>query len=140
MLRLVAVRLPGVAFAFLVLACNSSPTSPEGSGATALIRFGTSAQVTSDVRVSFAQVVEDSRCPATNVCGWAGNAAIRLDIRQDSVTQSVTLNTAGGTGFPRVATLGGHNFTLVDVDPQRQTADPIPMQQYQARIHVSRAD
>jgi hypothetical protein len=132
----------GVVFALLVLACNSSPTDPGSSAsarATIVLQFGNSNQVNSDLRVSFAQVVEDSRCPASVVCVWQGNGAIRLDITTARGAQSATLNTAGGTGFPREASLAGYTFTLVELDPARQTTDPIPLQQYRATIRVTRA-
>ncbi|HWW60796.1 MAG TPA: hypothetical protein VN181_05450, partial [Thermoanaerobaculia bacterium] len=54
-------------------------------------------------------------------------------------TQSATLNTAGGATFPRDITVSGYTFTLVELDPQRQTPDPIPVQRYQATIRVARA-
>lgn len=137
------MRSLGVVFALLVLACNSSPTDPGSSApvrdATIVVQFGNSNQVNSDLRVSFAQVVEDSRCPASVVCAWQGNGAIRLDITTGRGTQSATLNTAGGTGFPREASVAGYTFTLVELDPQRQTPDPIPVQQYRATIRVTRA-
>jgi hypothetical protein len=133
----------GVVFALLILACNSSPTDPGSSAsvrdATIVLRLGNSNQVNTDLRVSFAQVVEDSRCPASVACVWQGNGAIRLDITTGRGAQSATLNTAGGTGFPREASLAGYTFTLVELDPQRQTTDPIPLQQYRATIRVTRA-
>jgi hypothetical protein len=137
------MRSVGVVFALLVLACNSSPTDPGNSiparGATIVLQFGSSNQVDTDLRVSFAQVVEDSRCPASVACVWQGNGAIRLDITTGRGAQSATLNTAGGTSFPREASLAGYTFTLVELDPQRQTTDPIPLQQYRATIRVTRA-
>lgn len=127
----------------LVLACNSSPTAPGSSNlardTTIVLQFGSSNQVDTGLRVSFAQVVEDSRCPASVVCVWQGNGAIRLDITTGSGTQSATLNTAGGTAFPREASVAGYTFTLVELDPQRPTPDPIPLQQYRATIRVTRA-
>ena len=137
------MRSLGVGFALLVLSCNSSPTDPGGSAsvrdATIVLQSGNSTQVNSDLRVSFAQVVEDSRCPASVVCVWQGNGAIRLDITTGRGTQSATLNTAGGTGYPREAAVAGYTFTLVELDPQRQTPDPVPAQQYRATIRVTRA-
>ena len=137
------MRSLGVVFALLVLACNSTPTAPDNSipasGATILLQFGSSKQVDTDLRVSFAQVVEDSRCPASVQCVWQGNGAIRLDVTTGGGTQSTRLNTAGGATFPTEASVGGYTFTLVKLDPQRQTADPVPAQQYQATIRVTRA-
>jgi hypothetical protein len=137
------MRSLGVVLALLVLGCNSSPTAPGGSGsireATIVVQLGNSNQVNSDLRVSFARVIEDSRCPASVVCAWQGNAAIRLDVTSGSGAESATLNTAGGTGFPRAASLAGYAFTLVELDPQRQTPDPIPVEQYRATIQIARA-
>ncbi len=136
------MRSLGLAFALLALACDSSPTAPDSSSArdqTIVVRFGDSARVSSDLRVSFAQVTEDSRCPASVVCAWQGNGGIRLDVTTGGGTQSVRLNTAGGTTFPREASAAGYTFELVELDPQRQTADPIPLQRYRATIRVRRA-
>ena len=133
------MRSLGVVFALLVLACNSSPTDPGSRDATIVVQFGNTNQVNTDLRVSFVQVVEDSRCPASVACVWRGNGAIRLDITTGGGAQSATLNTAGGTTFPREASLAGYTFTLVNLDPQRQTPDPIPVQQYRATIRVTRA-
>jgi len=135
------VRSLGVVLALLALAC-SSPTAPDSSSfrdATIVLRFGDSNRVNTGLRLSFAQVVEDSRCPASVVCAWQGNGAIRLDVTTGGGTQSVALNTAGGPTFPRDASAAGYTFTLVELDPQRQTSDPIPMQQYRATIRVTRA-
>ena len=136
------MRSLGVIFALLVLACNSSPTDPDGSttvrDATIVVPFGNSTQVNSDLRVSFAEVVEDSRCPASVVCAWAGNGGIRLDITTSRGVQSVKLNTVGGNGFPREASAEGYTFTLMELSPQRQTPDPIPTSQYRATIRVMR--
>jgi len=136
------MRPRGVVFALLFLACNGSPTEPgsiPARGATIVLQAGTSSQVSSDVRVSFSQVIEDSRCPASVQCAWEGNGAIRLDVTTGNGVQSITLNTASGTAFPHEASVGGYTFTLEQLNPQRQTADPVPMQQYRATIRVRRA-
>ena len=135
------MRTLAVVFAVLVLACNSSPTAPQDQArdTTIVLQFGSSSQVSTGLRVAFVQVVEDSRCPASVVCAWAGNGAVRLEITSGQSTQPATLNTAGGATFPRDTTVSGYTFTLVELDPQRQTPDPIPMQQYRATIRVSRA-
>jgi len=137
------MRSLGVVFALLVLACNSSPTDPGSSAdvsdSTVVLQFGASTRVSPDLRVTFEQVVEDSRCPASVVCAWQGNGAIRLAITTGSGDRTVTLNTAGGTTFPREVAAAGYLFALVELDPQRQTPDPIPAQQYRATLRVTRA-
>jgi hypothetical protein len=136
------VRSLGAVFVILVLACSASPTDPGGSAgrdATIVVQFGSSNQVNSDLRVSFAQVIEDSRCPASVVCVWQGNGAIRLDITTGGGAQSVTLNTAGAFNSPREGSAAGYTFTLLELDPQPQTTAAIPPQQYRATIRVTRA-
>lgn len=132
--------LVGFALALLVVACQSSPTDPADAAAGAiLLRSGHSVQVNAGLRVAFAQIVEDSRCPTTVVCAWQGNGAIRLDITTPGGTQSIVLHTAGGAGFPRQASVAGHVITLARLDPERRNAEPVPMEQYSAAIQVTRA-
>jgi hypothetical protein len=137
------MRTLGALLAICFLACNSTPTDPLDSNSvrdtTIVVANGSTNQVTSDLRVAFMQLIEDSRCPSSVVCVWAGNGAVRLDITSGSGTQSVTLNTTGGPAFPSEATVAGLTFTLVELNPARKTPDPIPAQQYRATIRVTRA-
>ena len=132
------MRSLGLALALLALGC-SSPTDPgpfrEG---TVVLQLGRSTEAGSDLRISFAQVVEDSRCPASVACIWQGNGAIRLDITTGAGSQSLRLNTAGGPSYPQEVTAGGYTFKLVELQPAPQTPDPIPPQQYRATIRVTR--
>jgi hypothetical protein len=135
------MRSLGVVVALLLLACGSSPTDPGSPGrdGTIVLPFGSSTQVNDDLRVSFVQVIDDSRCPALVVCAWQGNGAIQLEITTSGGAQSATLNTAGGTAFPRETTVAGYTFTLIELDPKRQTSNPIPAQQYRATVRITRA-
>jgi hypothetical protein len=67
-------------------------------------------------------VIEDSRCPASVQCVWAGRVRISADIGGVG-TRELTL------GEP-VAVSGG-TLTLVDVRPGKRTPDPIAPRQYQ---------
>ena len=135
------MRSMGVVFALVALAC-SSPTDPDSSAIrdeTFVLRYGNTEQLGNDLRVSFVELVEDSRCPASVQCVWQGNGAIRLDVAAAGRSQSIKLNTVGGTTFPREATAEGYTFILMELDPQRATPDPVPPQQYRATIRVTRA-
>ena len=121
---------------FLLVACGS-PTEP-GHNGTITLQLGTTAQVNQDLRVSFTDLLEDSRCPKSVVCAWQGNGAVRLEITTASGVQTATLNTAGGPSFPREAARSGYTFTLVELNPQRETRDPIPAPQYRATIRFTR--
>jgi hypothetical protein len=127
------------------LACNSSsPTEPsppiEPLNESYSLRYGNSAQVTRDLRVTFAEVLEDSRCPSTVQCVWAGNGKIRLDLVTGRGTSSVVLNTTGSAEMPREASAFGYTFTLVELQPYPQTTDAIPPNQYTAVVRVKRSN
>ena len=131
------MRSAGVVLSILLLlGCSSSPTEPD-PGASFVVAYGSTGR-SGEVRVTFAQLVEDSRCPASVVCAWQGNGAVRLEITAGGSTQSVTLHTAGGPAFPREASVAGYTVTLVELDPQRQTPDPVPPQQYRATVRIAR--
>ena len=131
------MRSHGVVFALLV-ACSSA--AGPGLGDQFTLRVGESASIAElGVWMRFIQVVEDSRCPASVVCVWSGNGAIRLDITTGRGAEPVTLNTAGGNLFPNEASAAGYTFTLVQLDPQRQTTAEVPAEQYRATIRVTRA-
>jgi len=138
------MRSLAVVLALLLVACSPSPTQPDSSlplrDATATLQLGRFSQVTPDLRIAFAELVEDSRCPASVTCAWQGNGAIRVDVTTARGTQSAKLNTAGGETFPREATVEGYVLELVALDPQPQTPDPIPPQQYRAAIRITRAE
>jgi hypothetical protein len=62
------------------------------------------------LRVRFASVADDSRCPVDVACVWAGNAEVLLDISQGGDAALLKLHTHGG---PQYATEGAyHHYTL----------------------------
>jgi hypothetical protein len=96
------------------MACNSAPTEPSHpAGSTFTLRYGQTATV-AGTRVTFADVVADSRCPRDVVCAWAGDAAVRLE----SGSESIVLHTAAAAGAAS-GRLGGVTLTLEDVKPDR---------------------
>ena len=135
------MRSLGFVLALLVLACNSSPTDPtrplDIRDESVTLPFGDARRVNDDLVISFAELVEDSRCPTSVVCVWEGNGKIRLDVTTRRGSRSITLNTHGGTEFPRDANAFGYRFTLVELQPERVTPDPVPAQQYRARLRVT---
>ncbi len=68
------------------------------------------------------ELVEDSRCPASVQCVWAGRVRIRAEIIGDGVRE-LTL------GEP--AAVDGGILTLVDVRPGKRTPEAIPRRAYQ---------
>ncbi len=86
--------------------------------------------------VSFARVVEDSRCPEDVVCVWEGNALVELGIRMGmGPTFPLQLNTALE---PRLTDWNGVRVTLLEVLPQPRADDPPRPEGYTVRIRLER--
>ena len=74
-------------------------------------------------------VIEDSRCPASVQCVWAGRVRISAEVSGEG-TRELTL------GEP-VAASGG-TLTLVDVRPGKRTPEAIPQREYQFTFRFQR--
>ena len=125
---------PLLTFVLLILAACSSTTGPAPS-----------APLNQDVRIKYGETilfanypvtfveVEDSRCPSTVTCAWAGDAAVSL--RAESI--SGTLHTNRGAGSSS-AVLGPVTVTLKSVQPQRVGTEAPRKSDYVAMISVTR--
>lgn len=89
-----------------------------------------------DLRLRFADVLEDSRCPTQVDCVWTGQARIAVDLASGTAQQSVefTLNPAPGQAVQVDAQ--GYTVTLETLDPYPATPDPIPFEDYRATLTV----
>ena len=67
-------------------------------------------------------VIEDSRCPASVQCVWAGRVRISAEISGVG-TRELTLGES--------TTVGGGTLSLVDVRPSKRTPGPIASRDYQ---------
>lgn len=86
------------------------------------------------LRVSFARVVEDSRCPVDVVCVWAGNARVELGIRMGmGPTIPLHVNT---TLEPRFTDWNDIRVTLLELLPQPREGDPPRPEGYTVRVRL----
>jgi hypothetical protein len=86
------------------------------------------------LRIGFAGIAEDSRCPVDVTCVWEGNAAVEITVIAGSgPTQLRVLNTALE---PRSMDFGGLRLTLVDVSPEPHEGEPIPPESYMVRLRL----
>ncbi len=67
-------------------------------------------------------VIEDSRCPASVQCVWAGRLRITAEV-SGAGTRELTL----GEGL----TVSGGTLTLIDVRPSKRTPEAIAPREYQ---------
>jgi len=91
------------------------------------------------LRLRFADVLEDSRCPTRVQCFWTGQARIAIAVQPDSTAPTtVEFNTNPAPGQTvNVATVGAYRIALQSLEPYPQTPDdPIRFEDYRATIVV----
>ena len=95
--------------AFTIPAAAVNAQSPQ----RVKIRMNVEVSTKSGLRVKFAEVVNDSRCPAGVNCVWAGNAQIKIRVRaKNTKPETFILNTALE---PKAITYKGYDFKIVDL-------------------------
>jgi hypothetical protein len=106
--------------ALLALAsCASVPRREYANGPTAPLN---EVATLDGLTVRPVAILEDSRCPASVQCVWAGRVQISAEV-SGAGTRELTL----GEGL----TVSGGTLTLVDVRPSKRTPEAIPTRDYQ---------
>jgi hypothetical protein len=101
-------------FAVLLSLTAMSVAAAAQTDRTLTLRVGDQKKVTDEkLKIRFAEVVEDSRCPKGANCVWAGNAKMKITYRVgNGAEESVEINTSTGrTGFRA----GNYAFTFVSL-------------------------
>lgn len=89
-----------------------------------------------NLKIKFASVLEDSRCPEDVECVWQGNGKVNLDLRESNKKAiSVTVNT-GIT--PREAEFRQYTVKLIKLAPNTRSNRTITQDQYEATVIVSK--
>lgn len=116
-----------------ILGCSNSgsPTEPAIANATMKLRFSETNTVGS-TPITFTDI-NDSRCPSSVTCVWAGDAAVRLD----SGAETLVLHSNGSAGAVS-GRLGTVTIALVDVKPDPVTPDGLKKSDYVITIRVSK--
>lgn len=86
------------------------------------------------LRIKFLEMVEDSRCPTDVNCVWAGNAKIRIQVR-DSHGSPKTLE-LNSTLNPQVVNYGRYEMRLSGLTPRPTSNRKIDKNGYVATIDV----
>ena len=87
------------------------------------------------LKIGFASVGEDSRCPEGVNCIWAGNAKVAVKLQKGKSTASVDLNTGVD---PKRHSYMGYEVTLVDLRPYPKVDTTIDKNGYVATLVVSK--
>jgi hypothetical protein len=90
-----------------------------------------------DLVITFRKVVDDSRCPSTVVCVWAGNGEVELLARTSA--GGTTPQILGTPSGPLEAAVGPYRIRILGLDPYPEDpeADPIPPDSYRLSLRVS---
>jgi hypothetical protein len=94
-----------------------------------------------DLKIEFADVLEDSRCPKKVTCFWTGQARIGLRVWHAVDTPiTVELNTNPAPDrIQQQATVDGYAIELRSLAPYPETPDvSIPLEDYRATLVVQR--
>lgn len=91
------------------------------------------------LRIKFAAVEDDSRCPADVRCVWAGNAAVRLDVSiRGRGSKSLTLNTNRSPSLVGENQYRGYKVKLVELSPYPRSDQKIAAGDYVVTLLVSK--
>lgn len=136
------------AICFVLLACASAAAGTTKAQLTIPaprlgrpFKLNEGRQVTlQKLRIKFAPVTQDSRCPSDVACVWAGNAAVRLEVRTNRNNgKSLTLNTGHGPSLANDAQYQGYDLKLVDLSPYPRSDRKIAAGDYVVTLLVSKA-
>jgi len=89
-------------------------------------------------RIRFVEMVDDSRCPVDTNCVWAGNAKVRIEVREPGRrgrTQTFELNS---NTSPKAVRFNGYEISLVDLTPHPRSNIRINRNGFVAKIEVRR--
>lgn len=137
-------RVIAVAFTIVIAACASSsfPTDPviysQAEAADSIrIRVGQTV-VVGGIRVRFASVEQDSRCPSTAICVWQGDAVANLVVEQSCDCRSPAVELKLHTTLePKSGTAYGSRVELRQLSPYPTGTSPIKQDAYSAWIRIT---
>lgn len=124
------LHMPIIA-AIALAACATEPTPPPPPGPSG--GFG-EAILVNGLRLRPADLVEDSRCPASVQCVWAGR--VRISVRIGAQNGSGIEARELVLGEP--ASVQGGTLTLVRVEPEKKFAGSIEREAYRFTFTYSR--
>ena len=88
------------------------------------------------IRIKFAELIDDSRCPTDTNCIWAGNAKIKIRVTRNGRSKELELNTGLD---PKDVVFAGYSFRLVGLTPEPRSNIRINRNGYIAKIEIEKA-
>lgn len=115
-----------------LLACTATRSQPleVPLGEEATLSIGGTAVWSPDIKIRFAAVTEDSRCPIDTTCVWAGQLKIQLAIQTASKTATRELLESEHVAIDH------YRVTFVRAKPHRMTDRKIGPKDYRVTLRV----
>lgn len=136
----------GLVTVFVAAGCRTAPAAPPDPvqarlGEVFTLSGGQQAEIADEgLRVTFDQVLADSRCPSQVDCAWTGEARIAVLVQQGTTPpETVEFNTNPAPGQTnKVGTVGPYTVELTSLDPYPETPADIPFPDYRAALLVTK--
>ena len=122
-----------VLVAGVALGCARHQSQEIAPGREFELAIGQRAALPGGLALTFAAVVEDSRCPVDAICIQAGRAAVRLSLTEDGRTRDLLLMTREGAAADTVEPL---EIRLVSLLPPPRAATPTPADSYRVTLLI----
>ncbi len=130
-----------LALGLLVFSCDKNeingPANFELGEAFELPWQGTGDCECGSLSVTFADVIEDSRCPTGVECVWQGRAVVKLAVGLPTGDTSVLLTSQAGDAKLARDTVGGYIIELLEVAPYPVHTEPIEEEEYRISLLVT---
>lgn len=117
----------------VALGCARHQPQEIAAGREFELAVGQRAALAAGPAVTFAAVVEDSRCPIDAICIQAGRAVVRLSLAAGDRTRDLLLMTRDGAAADTVESLEIRLLTLL---PAPRAAAPTPADSYRVTLRV----
>ena len=144
--RLARKRVPrswillGAALVSLTVAsCAAQPAAKTADiGEHVTLAPGQDALISGEpLRIEFAAVVSDSRCPSGATCIWQGEASCRLKITYKNTVNTKIITEPGLRSQPATTEFAGYEFQF-QLEPYPQVGKDIDKNEYMLQLTVNR--
>lgn len=120
-----------------VVVRESSPAPAAAATYTATLRVGQRVTISEENLTIEMVSAEDHRCPTTLICVWQGIALVGLTVTQAGLAPAAVV-ADNELHIPSDDRYGPYQFTLVAMDPRRETLDGYPAARYRATVRIDR--
>ena len=87
-----------------------------------------------NLKVTFLEIVEDSRCPSDVTCVWQGRASIKLNAENEDHSEDMILT----MGENSTAQIEMYKINLIDLSPYPISKKIISTEEYVATMNISK--